>query len=266
MDNRYRFLGSQDMTSFYSSSDGLHFGVFDDVVAPPPPNSEDPPIISQMLSVYEAEIDKQLESSKTWFVEWDMTQTLFQKENMSLEYVEFRGRSSCRKEIRATVGYRCNNSFKTSVFKKTFDGLREAFVWVWTFMDKYTLCKECGGLLESEKECDACFFFRGYMAWIKRQEICAICQDPVYRFCLPCGHMFHRLCMNKIEFSETIRCPLCRVEIPYDVICDIFDKPRRSNDIVLCEEESDVDSDHDSDEETTAQEEYENNHAENATH
>lgn len=207
------------------------------------------PILEQMIRVYQADIEKQMKTSRTWFIEWGTCHTLFFKENMQVEYVEFTGRSVRQREIRATLGYRCNKSFKVCLIKKTFESLRDAFLWVWTFLEKYSLCKDCGSLLETGHECDSCLFFRGYMEWMKRTEICAICQEPVFRYCLPCGHMFHRLCMNKIEFSQTIRCPLCRLDIPYDVICDLFDKPRPSDDdIIICDDEDNDEEDEDDDE------------------
>lgn len=167
-------------------------------------------------------------SSPRWHLEWDLRLTPFSKNHMSLEYAEIRGRTPSSSgdisPIRCTIGYRYNNSFKHCTAHWDCDTLEEGLLWIWRFLEEYTLCRECGDLLKTGESCRSCLFFQGYMEFMNRQEICAICQDPVYRCRLPCGHMFHRLCINKMEFSPDIRCPLCRADIPFDVICELFDK------------------------------------------
>jgi hypothetical protein len=57
----------------------------------------------------------------------------------------------------------------------------------------------------------------------KKTEICAICLDPVYRFSLPCGHMFHRLCLMKTAKRSHMRCAMCRQRIPQHVLDYIYE-------------------------------------------
>ena len=142
------------------------------------------------------------------------------------DYEEKDKKSKSNITLRITYTYQ----YSLSKFFSVFPGLSsvsEGIRTLWTFLDKHCLCKECGALLnkdiQEEKGCPSCEMFVGFSAFLDKTENCAICLEPVYRFTLPCGHKFHKLCMNSVKFEGHRNCPLCRAEIPYDVLCSIYD-------------------------------------------
>ena len=158
--------------------------------------------------------------------------------------------------LRITYAYQ----YSLSKFFSVFPGLSsvsEGIRTLWTFLDKHCLCKECGKLLNKEemeeKGCPSCEMFVGFSAFLEKKENCAICFEPVYRFTLPCGHRFHKLCMNSVKFEGQRNCPLCRAEIPYDVLCSIYDYDMNKD--LGYEEEDDDDSDDDNDDDNEEEEE-----------
>jgi len=185
---------------------------------------------NQMIQEYKKDIVQQTMKKKCWHLDWDMARTVFQRDAMALEFVSFHGhRAPDDPNVHVRIGYRVNHSFKICIMEHKTSSLEKAFLWAWAFLENHYLCKECGSLLENHAKCTSCLFFEGYMQSKGRKEVCAICQDPVVRYALPCGHMFHRLCLNRIPFSPDIRCPLCRADIPFDVICDLYDKTMGSD-------------------------------------
>ena len=69
-----------------------------------------------------------------------------------------------------------------------------------------------------------------YKKKFKNFDICAICQEfminPSMRQTLPCGHVFHRACIEKSDSNDK-RCPLCRKFFLYEeIVQDMQDKNR----------------------------------------
>ena len=173
-------------------------------------------------------------------LEWDLENTPFFRDGIYLlKAVLFQneddqkdGKNKNDITLRITYTYQYSWSKFFSVFvglSSVSEGIRT----LWTFLDKHCLCKECGALLnkeiQEEKGCPSCEMFVGFSAFLEKQEDCAICLEPVYRLTLPCGHKFHKLCMNSVKFEGNRNCPLCRAEIPYDVLCSIYDYDYNEN-------------------------------------
>lgn len=166
-------------------------------------------------------------------MEWNTCDSIFRCENVAIEAV--------RIERQDNGGYitiiwaRCNNSImRHQHISKPFSTLENAKLWAFSFLEKYSACLECGAIdaHASSRACASCEFFIEYVRYKNIEPTtCAICQEHVYRFTLPCGHMFHKTCMNKMEHGTCRTCPVCRAEIPYSVVCRIFDQEDEGDDL-----------------------------------
>jgi hypothetical protein len=244
------------------------------ILSPPPSSLQPPPLPSHEETVVKTPVgvvEKTLKGyeerwSKKKRLEWDLENTpffrdgiyllkavLFQNEDENEDDQENTKNGKNKNNITLRITYTYQYSW--SKFFSVFVGLSsvsEGIRTLWTFLDKHCLCKECGALLnkdiQEEEGCPSCEMFVGFSAFLEKQEDCAICLEPVHRLTLPCGHKFHKLCMNSVRFEGHRNCPLCRADIPYDVLCSIydFDNVDLGNEE---EEEGDDDSDDDDNEE-----------------
>lgn len=160
-------------------------------------------------------------------MEWNTRDSTFRSDNLAIEAVRI------EEDHTAIVWTRCNNSVQTQ--KHTSPPMtsdQQAKVWVFSFLDTYSACVECGDIDNhgGNRVCRSCEFFVEYVRYKNTEPtVCAICQENVFRFALPCGHMFHKTCMNRMEHGACRTCPVCRADIPYSVICRIFDQEDASD-------------------------------------
>jgi len=154
-------------------------------------------------------------------MEWNTRDSVFRGENMAIEAVRIEDNHT------TIVWTRCNNSVLTQKHTSTsFRTHKEAKTWAFSFLENHSACVECGDVgAHGSRVCRSCEFFVEYVRYKNVEPtVCAICHESVFRFTLPCGHMFHKTCMNRMEHGACRTCPVCRAEIPYSVICRIFDQ------------------------------------------
>lgn len=98
---------------------------------------------------------------------------------------------------------------------KYCNNLKEAIKYIYSIPIHLKICHECCSLYKTE--CKSCLFFKGF----GKLENCAICRETTYRTTLPCGHMFHKLCLWKMDRID-LKCPLCRIPVSTSFIQSLF--------------------------------------------
>ena len=111
--------------------------------------------------------------------------------------------------IYINVEYNINKSYIARCFKRECRSLEEAIRCILRFNLDNELCIECGELIPRNSDC--CKAFKLWTRYHEEEKTCAICQEPVYRFKLGCGHHFHITCITAMEkVKGKTQCPVCR--------------------------------------------------------
>lgn len=136
-------------------------------------------------------------------------------------------------KININIHYRCGNCNPYS-FSKHVVGLENAFLCVLQLDKHVSSCSECSLLFEDKENrniCKDCSFFKFHRSFHTDQEtICSICQEPVYRFRLDCGHFFHMGCLSKLD-QDHLRCPNCRQPISQSFLSKYFMFPKTTSQV-----------------------------------
>lgn len=173
-------------------------------------------------------IDKLPEKGKNWFYHVDLSSSQFKIEDINVKRVTMCGK--CKEDmdsmiIKTELEYTFGNSFVCSYFKYS-NGVENAFKDLMNISHTHKSCRECAILFEKDKNnydvCKECSFFVSFSKMMKKeQKICSICQDPVYRYELQCGHSFHIGCLAGLKKHDA-KCPNCRMIIDKNMKSKIF--------------------------------------------
>lgn len=156
-----------------------------------------------------------------WFVNFLVQHSVFSVENMMITDIHI-SQSSPARSICVCILYSINSSQKVHEKHWCAPTINQAIKDVFCFPLEYSVCTECGNLLYKKEECFSCTFFKSYNQFHQREEcICAICQDPVFRTKLACGHLFHYTCLTKMS-PEAAKCPVCRSNLTMDEMEHLF--------------------------------------------
>jgi len=209
-------------------------------ISPPPPTSPTPPTLQHVL-------ENMWERNGKKNMGWDLDHSVFCRNGVMLHNLIIKKREGVVDDFIMNFSYSIYHSSNVGVFRVVnLSSFSAAVQFLWRFLDDFVVCHECTALVKktdtvsymsymsytthnNNKDSDAvcclsCMFFKQYMEFhAKKTEICAICLDPVYRFSLPCGHMFHRLCLMKTAKRSHMRCAMCRQRIPQHVLDYIYE-------------------------------------------
>lgn len=106
-----------------------------------------------------------------------------------------------------------NHSMKLHDYRKEYTSLTDAVKGFLRFYEENRLCHECGKLAPVGKDCPDCVLFGLWATYHGSSNTCAICQEPVWRLRLSCGHHFHMTCINAMNPDNGVKCPVCRREL-----------------------------------------------------
>ena len=192
-------------------------------------------------------IEKNIQKKKVseWSYEVNLRDSCIHSDNYSLLSAKIYGEGSIRDLIKVKVEFFVSNSQKINTRIKKFRGIEKAIIYIWDFPESYKLCMNCCSLVRKGKDCEECLFYKSYMEYKKKKELCGICQEESYRTILTCKHHFHKYCLLKMD-PEDLKCPLCRHPVEEETICSIFDEDvdsEEENQEIFSEDEYDDDED-----------------------
>ncbi len=120
-------------------------------------------------------------------------------------------------KVEVEIVYKCGH-LSPSAFYKQITGLETAMMYIFQLGNHVQPCRECTTLFETNRKegstlCKDCRFFE-FHDRINQvgEKTCSICQEPVVRFRLDCGHFFHIGCLSRLNKNQ-LRCPNCRAPI-----------------------------------------------------
>ena len=172
---------------------------------------------------------------KRWYFHMNLKYSSFTMTNTRFQEALITGLPCITPEeckINVNIHYHIGNSNHLHCVPATVKGYKEASEYLFTFTEKYNICTECAGIYKKENDdsmCGKCIFLRFYTKEKKINDVCTICQDPVFRTKLPCGHMFHTTCLLEMD-KKDMSCPNCRMKIPAYIVNDLFGEPDNSDD------------------------------------
>jgi hypothetical protein len=189
--------------------------------------------ISQVTQILKRTLIR--EESGSWFARIVTHHTVFQAENMAIDFVEVHGRGDFSQQVLVVVYFRVNKSCQARIKRIDCENVEDAIKKILEIPQIYVVCIECGAILSKSDVCQNCEFFKAYGIYHGLvEQICAICQEQVYRTKLGCGHMFHYTCLTKLD-PVSVKCPVCRTSLSVEEVEDIFyqnddDDDEESND------------------------------------
>lgn len=159
-----------------------------------------------------------------WEYSIDLANSCISSDQYKLSTATISGNGTLHDSIRVNVEFMIHNSDKINVRSKIFKGIERAIRYIWDFPENFFLCPNCCNLVKKNMECKKCIFFKSYLTFKNKKELCGICQEETFRTILPCKHHFHKICILKMDpYAENLKCPLCRHPIDEDLIYDLFD-------------------------------------------
>lgn len=150
----------------------------------------------------------------------DIRHTTLNRDGIQMDsvYFLFEGEGVVILRLEFTV----NQSMKLQEYRKEYQSIGEAVKGFLTFHDDNRLCAECGVIAPVGKDCVDCKLFKIWGEYHGANHVCVICQEPVWKLRLSCGHHFHMTCINAMCPDNIVKCPVCRKELTTYEIETIF--------------------------------------------
>jgi len=166
--------------------------------------------------------------NKKWVYSVDLFQSSYKIENTTIHTATLTGKGQ---DICATVRLTVGRSKHTQIIEEKFTSLEDALSFLFELPAKARVCRECGRIpYETPVDqdiCGGCVFLSVYAERQGIHQTCTICSEPAYRLCLPCGHVFHTVCILNLT---TPRCPNCRQNFSEELVDYLFGNEEEEDD------------------------------------
>ena len=191
---------------------------------------------------------------------WDLRNSVFQKNGIYLYDAILCEENRKGSVFTLHISYQVQYAFHLQYWvDRDLHSLEDALYSLCIFLDENVVCCECARVVPKTStveaaeryRCASCALFEGFCVMQNKEpETCGICLEPVYRFTLPCGHMFHRLCLMSTPYKEETRCALCRADVPLDVLTYIYDDKYDTRHVLDDHDDNDEDNDEDNEDDS----------------
>lgn len=162
--------------------------------------------------------------NKAWNYPIDLLHSCIHSHQYKLLSANIFGDGSIHDIVKIKIEYMIHNSEKINTRFKKVRGIESAIKYVWDFPENFNLCLNCCNLVKKNEQCEKCIFFKSYLQYKNKTEICCICQEETHRTILQCKHHFHKSCILKMNpDDDQLKCPLCRFPLNDDIVYDFFD-------------------------------------------
>jgi hypothetical protein len=179
--------------------------------------------MKDLIELIQKKIQKNKNQGREWEYIIDLRNSCVSSDQYVLLSAAILGEGNLQDLLKIKINYCVHNSQKVYCRVKKIRGIEGAIKYIWDFPDNFNLCMNCCALIKKDRQCEQCCFYKAYMEYKCKKEVCGICQEESYRTILSCQHHFHRSCLLKMD-PDDLKCPLCRHPVKEDIICNLFDE------------------------------------------